>query len=116
LRQSRAEEKVLGGKGASWVARPPEAQPSREARPFWSNGHQGGFYRVPRGGFSGDSRRQEKGGQGVQDPNAMDVDRGWGGDQRCFNCGMFRHMARHCRNQKKVREGIQKASKDQEDQ
>jgi len=25
LRQSRAEEKVLGNKGAAWVARPPEA-------------------------------------------------------------------------------------------
>ena len=43
LRQSRAEEKVLGGKGAAWVARPPEAQPTRGFRPFWNNGNQGGF-------------------------------------------------------------------------
>jgi len=76
LRQSRAEEKVLGNKGAVWVARPPEAQQSRGARPFWSNRHQGGFRRAPRGGFSGDLRRREGGGQGSQDPNAMDVDRG----------------------------------------
>ena len=50
-----------------------------------------------RGGFSGDLRKRE-GGQGVRDPNAIEVDRGWGGDRRCFNCGMFGHMARHCRN------------------
>ena len=28
MRQSRAEEKVLGNKGVARVARPPEAQPS----------------------------------------------------------------------------------------
>ena len=39
LRQSRVEEKVLGGKGVAWMARPPEVQPSRGARPFWSNGY-----------------------------------------------------------------------------
>jgi len=64
LRQSRAEEKVLGGKGAARVARPPEAQPSRGFRPFWNNGNQGGFRGGQRGGFSGDLRRRE-GGQGV---------------------------------------------------
>ena len=39
LRQSRAEEKVLGSKGAVQVARPPEAQPSRGFRPSWNNGN-----------------------------------------------------------------------------
>ena len=34
LRQSRAEEKVLGSKGVMRVARPPEVQPSRGVRPF----------------------------------------------------------------------------------
>jgi len=30
-------------------------------------------------------------------PGAMAVDRGQGGgDQRCFNCGGFGHMARNC--------------------
>jgi len=115
LRQSRAEEKVLGGKGAARVARPPEAQPSRGFRPFWNNGNQGGFRGGQRGGLGGDLRRRE-GGQGAQDPNAMEVDRGWGGDRRCFNCGMFGHMARHCRNRREVRGGMQEASKDQGDQ
>ena len=78
LRQSRAEEKVLENKGVAWMARPPEAQPSRGFRPSWNNGNQGGFRGGPRGGLGGDLRRRE--GQGVQDPNAMEVDRGWGGD------------------------------------
>ena len=75
LRQSRAEEKVLGGKGAAQVARPLEMQPFRGTRPFWSNVYQGDFRGVPKGGFGGDLRRRERGGQGVQDPNAMNVDR-----------------------------------------
>jgi len=49
LRQSRAEEKVLGGKGVAWVARPPEVQLSRGARSLWNNGYQGGFCGAPRG-------------------------------------------------------------------
>ena len=97
LRQSRAEEKILGNKGAAQVTRLPETQPSRGFRPSWNNRNQGGFRGGPRGGLGGDLRRRE-GGQGAWDPNAMEVDRGWGGDQRCFNCGMFRHMAQHCRN------------------
>jgi len=116
LRQSTAEEKVLGSKRAAWVARPPEVQPFRGARPFWNNRHQGGFHGAPRGGLGGDLRRRERGEQGAQDPNTMEVDRGWGGDQRCFNCEMFGHMAQHCRNWKEVRGGAQKASKDQGDQ
>ena len=80
LRQSRVEEKVLRSKGAMRVARPPEAQPSREFRPSWNNRNQEGFHGGPRGGFGGDLRRRE--GQGARDPNAMDVDRGWGGDRR----------------------------------
>ena len=115
LRQSRAEEKVLGGKGVARVVRPPEVQLFRGFRPFWNNRSQGGFRGGYRGGFGGDLRRRE-GGQGARDPNAMDVDRGWGGDRRCFNCRMFRHIAQHCRNQKEVRGGTQEASKDQGDQ
>ena len=115
LRQSRAEEKVLGRKGAVRGDRPPEAQPSRGVRPFWNNGNQGGFRRGQRGGLGGDLRRRE-GGQGTRDPNAMEVDRSWGGDRRCFNCGMFGHMVRHCRNRKEVRGGTQETSKDQGDQ
>jgi len=58
-----------------WVARPPEAQPSRGVRLFWNNRYQGGSHGVPRGGFGGDLRRREGGGQEVQDHNAMDIDR-----------------------------------------
>jgi len=39
LRQSKAEEKVLGNKGAAWVVRPPEVQPSKGFRPSWNNGN-----------------------------------------------------------------------------
>ena len=105
---------MLGSKGAAQVARPPEAQPSRGFRPSWNNGNQVGFHEEPRGGFGGDLRRRE--GQGVQDPNAMEVDRGWRGDRKCFNCRMFGHMARYCRNRREVRGGMQEASKDQGDQ
>ena len=78
LRQSRAEEKVLGSKGAAQVTRPPEVQLSKGFRPSWNNGNQGGFRGGPRGGLGGDLRRRE--GQGARNPNAMEVDRGWGGD------------------------------------
>ena len=63
-------------------------------------------------------RREEGGGQGGWNPNAMDVDRGgrWGGDQKYYNCGMFGHIAQHHRNLREVRGGTQKASKDQRDQ
>ena len=100
------------------MARPPEVQLFRGAKPFWSNRHQKDFCGAPRGRFDGDLRRREGEGQGAQDPNAMDVNREerWKGDWRCFNCGMFRHMARHYRNPREVKEGTQKASKDQGDQ
>jgi len=64
LRQSRAEEKVLGNKGATQVARLPEAQLSRGLRPSWNNGNQGGFHGGPRGGLGGDLRRREGGTRG----------------------------------------------------
>ena len=115
LRQSRAEEKVLGNKRAAWMARPPEVQPSRGIRPFWNNGNQGGFHEGQRGGLGGDLRRRE-GGQGVQDPNAMELGRRWEGDRKYFNCRMFGHIAQHCRNRKEVQGGTQEASKDQGDQ
>jgi len=49
------------------VARLPEAQPSRGARPFWNNRYQGGFHTGQRG-FGGDLRRREGGGQGSGTP------------------------------------------------
>ena len=79
LRQSRVEEKVLGRKGAAQAARPPEAQMPRGFKSFWNNGQQGSFHGAPRGGLGGDLKRKEGGGQGVRDPNKMEVDRNWGG-------------------------------------
>jgi len=94
------------------MARPPEVQLSRGARPFWNNRYQRGFCRAPKEGFGEDLRRREKRGQGTRDPNTMEVDREWGGDQRCFNCKMFRHMAQNCRNQKKrLEEGCKRHQK-----
>jgi len=31
-----------------------------------------------------------------RDPNAMDVDKGRGGDRTCYHCGKFGHMAQNC--------------------
>jgi len=47
------------------MARPPEVQPFRGARPFWNNRYQECFYGAPRGRFGRDLRRREEGGQGV---------------------------------------------------
>jgi len=38
-----------------------------------------------------------------RDPNAMDVDRGIGGDRKCYHCGKFGHMAQNCWDRNKVR-------------
>ena len=78
LRQSRVEEKMLESKGAVRAARPSEVQPSRGFRPPWNNRNQEGFCGEPREGLGGDLRKRE--GQGVWDPNAMEVDRSWEGD------------------------------------
>jgi len=31
-----------------------------------------------------------------RDPNAMDVDKGRGGDRMCYVCGKWGHMAKNC--------------------
>jgi len=38
-----------------------------------------------------------------RDPNAMDVDRGRGGDRTCYHCGKFGHMAQNCWEKNKAR-------------
>jgi len=38
-----------------------------------------------------------------RDPNAMNVDRGSGGDRKCYYCGGFGHMARNCWEKRKAR-------------
>jgi len=38
-----------------------------------------------------------------RDPNAIDVDKGRGGDRTCYHCGKFGHMAQNCWERNKVR-------------
>jgi len=49
-----------------------------------------------------------------RDPNAMDVDRGKGGDRMCYHCGKFGHMARNCweKNKARVVERPQESAKE----
>jgi len=94
-RQSRAEERVLERN----VARPGgNAQPKgggsyggRGEQITWrtGGGYRGGGGRnmTNRGGAQTGPRR---------DPNAMDVDRGRGGDRMCYICGKWGHMAKNC--------------------
>jgi len=94
MRQSRAEERMLGGRKAAHPAMGNAQQPGGQ-RPSWNTG---AFRRgwVPRGGWQqrGTAPRLTGGERG---PGAMAVDRGQGvGDRRCFNCGGFGHMARNC--------------------
>jgi len=53
-----------------------------------------------------------------RDPNAMDVDRGRGGDRTCYHYGKFGHMARNCweRNKARVVEMLQESAKENGDQ
>jgi len=95
MRQSRAEEKMLASGGGNAVCPAMgNAQQPRGQRPSWNNGT---FRRgwTPRGGWQRGMTPRLTGGE--RGPGAMAVDRGQGGgDQRCFNCGGFGHMAQNC--------------------
>jgi len=85
-RQSRVEERVLGRNTACPGG---NAQP-REGRSYRGRGGQiiwrtGGGYRG--GGEGNMSNRGEVQMDPRRDPNAMDVDRGRGGDRMCYMCG-----------------------------
>jgi len=101
-RQSRAEERVLGRN----VAHPGgNAQPrigglygGRGGQIMWRT--EGGY----RGGAGGNTANRGGVQGGPQrDPNAMDVDRGRGGDRTCYVCGKWGHMAKNCWERFKTR-------------
>ena len=112
-RQSRAKERMLGRN----VARPGgNVQPrggsygGRGGQIIQRWGENGGGYRgggntFNRGGYQTGPQR---------DPNAMDVDRGTGGDRKCYHCRKFGHMARNCwdRNKVRVAEMLQESAKE----
>jgi len=107
-RQSRAEERMLGRNAAC---------PGGNAQPRESFG--GGLYGgrggqitwwagVPHtgGNRGGEGNLFSRGGNQMgprRDPNAMDVDRGRGGDRTYYHCGKFGHMARNCWERNKAR-------------
>ena len=101
-RQSRAEERMLGRNAARSGG---NAQPrggsygGRGGQIMQRWGENGGGYReggntFNRGGYQTGPWR---------DPNTMDVNRGTGGDRKCYHCGKFGHMARNCWDRNKVR-------------
>ena len=92
-RQSKTEERVLG---RNVVYPGGNAQP----RGGGSYGGRGGqiTWRTGRGYRGGGGRNMfNRGGAQTgprRDPNAMDIDRGKGGDRTCYVCGKWGHMAK----------------------
>jgi len=91
-RQSRAEERVLGRNAV---------HPGENVQPRG----EGGGNASNRGGAQMGPRR---------DPNAMDMDRGRGGDMMCYVCGKWGHMAKNCweRHKGRVVETLQESAKE----
>jgi len=101
-RQSRAEERMLGRNAARSGG---NAQPRGG-----SYGGRGGQimqrWGENGGGYRGGGNTFNRGGYQTgpwRDPNTMDVNRGTGGDRKCYHCGKFGHMARNCWDRNKVR-------------
>jgi len=93
-RQSRAEERVLGRNavcpGGNAQPRGEGSYRGREEQITWRMG--GGY----RGGGGGNTTNRGGAQTGPRrDPNAMDVDRGRGGDRICYVCGKWGHMAKN---------------------
>jgi len=109
-RQSRVEERMLGRNAQPRGGYGRGSYGERGGQIMWrqgemSRGYRGGGNTVNRGGNQSGPRR---------DPNAMDVDRGKGGDRTCYYCGKFDHIARNCweRNKARVVEMLQKLTKE----
>jgi len=68
-----------------------------------------------RGGEGGNMLNRERAQTGPRrDPNAMDVDRGRGGDRTCYICGKWGYMAKNCweRHKGRVVEMLQESVKE----
>ena len=96
-RQSRAEERVLG-RNAAHPRGNTQLRGSFEEGSYRGKGEQITWQAgVPHiGGNRGGGNTFSRGGNQTgpwRDPNAMDVNRGRGGDRTCYHCGKFGHMA-----------------------
>ena len=115
-RQSRAEKRMLGRN----IVHPEKNVQPRGEYTRGSYGGKGGQitwragaqYTGNRGGNSTNRGGYQSGPW--RDPNAMDVDKGTGGDRKCYHCEKFSHMARNCwdRGKARVVETLQELAKE----
>ena len=92
-RQSKAEERMLGRN----MAYPSENVQQKEGFSGGSYGKREGQIIWRTGGqYRGEYQNKEKQLGLARDPNAIDVDRGRGGDRICFICRKWGHIAKNC--------------------
>jgi len=72
----------------------------------------GGRYRGEEGGNMSNRGGTQMGSR--RDPNAMEIDRGRGGDRTCYVCGKWGHIAKNCwkRHKGRVVETLQESAKE----
>jgi len=99
-RQSRAKERMLernmaclGGNAQPRGGYGGGSYEGREGQITWRAGAQ--YMSVGNRGENLLNRGENQSGP-WRDPNAMDIDRGRGGDRICYHCGKFGHMAQNC--------------------
>jgi len=108
-RQSRMEERMLGRNavrpGGNVQPRGGGSYGGRGGQITWRT--EGGYR--GRGGNMGEVQAGPR-----RDPNAMDVDRGRGGDRTCYVCRKWGHMAKNCweRHKGRVVETLQESAKE----
>jgi len=112
-RQSRAEERVLGRNAV---------HPEGNAQPRGGGSYGGRGRQImwrTGGGYRGGGRVNTSNRGGAQesprrDPNAMDIDKGRGGDRTCYVYGKWSHMAKNCweRHKERVVETPQELAKE----